>query len=304
MKKKGLIVILSFFILFVGSASKKVDLRQVEKTVKSVSSSIRYGVGAKEAMFNDEIIKTGVGNCGHYAIMLFRKLMSLGYDVEIVSLETYNHRAHTLVQITSGETGKKIVADATTGLLYSHGVTEIVSNPELSREHIGKSRYPRYSDIDFWESIKSLRYFPYPAISMLDNIESLSLKNQRIFYETPHDIGALNDHNYDTYAATKEQAADQVTFVVTFKKRSRLSSIVIEPYSNELYPKHVAVACLDTDQMIFDDDIRLKRSLVVINIVDPAKQQCRRLRFSLSHFQGQNRLLIRDIYFLGKETEQ
>jgi len=285
-----------------GRGNAGAETAEIAATVARVGTSIRYGTGTPEAEFNDEIVRRGEGHCGHYAAMLLREFLKLGYRGEIVSVTTYNHRMHSLVQIRRKSDGKKILADATTGLVYAHSVEEIVGTPSLCREKTGRSRVPGYSGIDFWESVKSVTYLPFVGWRTIGRFRSVGTAEKGVFYPAPNGIAAVFDGDYDTYAATKARAAERVTVTAEFPTRSRLSSIVIVPYDNGTYPSRLSVVCEENNATVFRGGIRPDRGLLVVNIVDPRKQHCTRVRLTFSGFRGQKRLLVREIRFYGKKA--
>jgi len=296
------LIIITFFIMscFANSVlyDTKDEMLKLKEIVNSVHNSFKYGVGTMKAEFNDEIVKYGEGHCGHYSWMLLREFIKKGYEGEIVSIITYNHRNHAMVEIERKSDKKKILVDATTNLVYSYGVEDILKKPSLSQDRIGQSTSPSYSDIDFWNSVKILRYYPYIGYLTVNNIKSITTKEAKVFYPKPNGIESAFDNKYNTYTATKMNQADNIVFSVDFKKENRLSSIVIEPYSNGIYPSKIKLYC--NNKIIVNKTIKPKRGMLIINLVEPEQQYCKKLKFNFSDFQGQNRLLIRDIYFYGK----
>lgn len=299
MKKQFFILVFMFVSCF-GNTQMDSEISDIQKTVNKVSNSFQYGIGSMDTEFNDEIIKYGEGHCGHYSWVLLREFLKQGYSGEIISITTYNHRNHAMVEIERKTDYKKILVDATTNLVYDYSVEDILKNPLLSKQRHGRSKSPTYSNLAFWGTIKTIRYLPYIGYKTLDNIQNIKVDNPNIFYKKPNGLYASFDKKYNTYTATKMSSSIKVNFEILFKKQNRLSSIVIEPYDINTYPSKLLLKCMDNNQIIYNNFLKIKRSLLIVNIVEPKKQYCKKLKFEFSDFQGQDRLLIRDIYFYGK----
>lgn len=276
-------------------SNRELDL--FKNITKEIHNSINYGVGSKEAFFNDEIVEYGEGHCGHLSLMLARKLISLDYSFEIITIATYNRRDHSMVQVKSRNNDNNyFLLDPTTNLVYMHSVEDILKNPELSKNVLEKGVHESYSNIDFWSSVRQLQYIPYLGIGPLKNIKEIKT-DEELFFSKPNDVSAIFDYSYNSYGATKTSSSKTVDINITFESQNRLSSIVIFPYSNEDYPKKVELKC-DNKTIYKNDYIELKRSMIVINL--QGDDNCQQLDFNFGNFQGQDRLLLRDIYIYGK----
>lgn len=296
MIKKALIIILIFNLnLF---AFDKVDEYKLMKSlVVKVHNSISIGNGNNRCVFNDEIIRYGEGHCGHFAKILVRELLKYGYDSEIVSIITYNKRNHAMVQVKL-KNGKKILLDALSNIVYKYSIEEILLNTKLSQDkYFQNGNIKNYSNLSFFNTIKTLQFIPYIGTYILKNINNINV-DDKLFFKKPNDIMSSFDYSYNTYSATKINASEKINLNIKFKDKDRISSIVIYPYSINDYPAKIKLNC--DDITVFDQDIKLKRGMIVINFY--ANNKCNDLNFEFSDFKGQNRLLLRDIYIYGKEA--
>lgn len=270
------------------------EYQHLQTIVSKVHQSIDYGVGNTELLFADEIIGLGEGHCGHFSWLLSRELWKQGYKNEIVLIITYNKRDHTMVQVTTND-NHTILVDATTNLVYKHSVQEILSDPKLSQDVVQKGVHKSYSDVDFWSSVETLRFTPYIGISPLNNIKKI-VDKQHDFHVSPNDQNALFDFNYGTYGATQGKGEKEVALDVKFTKKNRMSSVVVYPYDMQNYPAHLKIVC--DGKTLTDAPAELKRSMIIYNF--PNEDSCSNVQLGFSNFQGQKRLLIKDIYFYGK----
>jgi hypothetical protein len=100
--------------------------------------------------------------------------------------------------------------------------------------------------------------------------------------------------------ATKTNAAKNVRLRFEFEKTNRISSLVIKPYDINNYPSKIKMTCINgsASNLIYNQKVRLKRSMIVLNLF--GDDYCDKLEIDFSDFVGQNRLLIRDITIIGK----
>jgi len=288
-----IIILINLNLLAISEAD---ELAKMKKFVVKVHNLISPGLGNNSCVFNDEIIKYVQGHCGHFSKILVRELLKQGYESEIVSIETYNKRNHAMVQVQL-KNGKYILLDALSNVVYKYSIEEILLNTKLSQDkYFQKRKIQSYSNLSFFNSIHKLQFIPYVGTFILKNISNVYV-DDKLFFKIPNDVNSLFDYKYNSYAATRTNVSEKINVQVKFSKQNRLSSVVIFPYSNEDYPKKVE---LKYDGEIFykNDFIKLKRSLIVINL--EGNDYCQQLDFNFSDFQGQDRLLLRDIYIYGK----
>ncbi len=298
---KNLFLIISVFFIFFMESSYTIYAFDKEDfflyhIVTNIHKQIKYGVGKKNMFFPKEIIRNKVGNCGDYSILVFCKLLENNYkNIDNVCIETYDRRIHSLIQVRKKSNGKLAILDATLNIYYPNGVGTLVDNPKKSKYHLGTSSFTSYSNVSFWNSVKTITYLPYRDAFILRNIKRI-VTRKSVFYNKPNNITALFDYDYKTYAATKSNLVNKINIKVEFKKKNRISSIVIYPYNVKNYPKKIKVKCDGTT--IYNKSIFLVRNLIVINFYH--HDMCSSLDFVFSDFQGQNRLLLRDMYIYGK----
>ncbi|WP_457641504.1 hypothetical protein [Persephonella sp.] len=278
----------------------KNEILELKNLVDKVHKSIKYGIGKNDLVFRDEILEYGEGHCGHLVRILLTELLKKGYsNFDIVYISTYNKRIHTVMQIKLKKSPQIVTLDPTTNLVYPYSVEEILKNPFLSKNVIGTSKYPVYSDLNFWSTVRQVLFIPYYDAFPIKP-EKVYTKHINSFFPPPHNIDALFDGNFSTYTATKTGSNTHISISAKLKKESRISSIVIYPYDEKNYPEKIKIMCkrISSSKIIFDSRIFLKRGIIVINL--PEGPYCDNLEFNFSKFKGQNRLLIRDIYIYGK----
>jgi len=194
--------------------NKDKELKQLYKLVNKVHKSIRYGTGRKDAFFTDEILKYGEGHCGHISRVLFRELIKKGYQPEIISINTYNKRSHSMIQIKT-KYGSKILLDATTNIIYTKSVNEIVDKPSLVEKNtIGKS-------------VRNIQFLPYLDAYIIKDITN---KDK---------IVNLVDFRYLTLFKIGKKIK------IKFSRLHRLSSIVIYPLNSNIQKRAIEVFCYD-----------------------------------------------------------
>lgn len=120
--------------------------------------------------------------------------------------------------------------------------------------------------------------------------------NKEMFYESEIATSKIIDEDLNTYISQIEEKSKNAEIKFDFYKMTRLSSILIYPYDILHYPKKIKLIC--DDKLIYDNEIELKRGLIVVNFF--GNDYCQQLDFIFSDFQGQDRLLLRDIYIYGK----
>merc|ERR1711879_862022 len=226
-KTKNLLIVIlalvTFYMIFNNGIVKKenvmVDFNKKEidliiSHIEKVHNSITYGTGEKSALFTDEIFEVGSGHCGHYSRMLFRELLLLGYKPEIISIITFDKRSHSMLEVTL-KSGKKILADATTNILYLNSATEIISNPDILENNIiGTSTKEMYSNKSFWKNIKTFKYLPYLDANLIKDFAQNNIEN-------------IIDFKYNTSNYSNEVK-------VKFNNIHRISSIVIYPFEKNI----------------------------------------------------------------------
>ena len=258
--------------------NKDKELKQLYKIVNKVHKSIRYGTGRKDALFTDEILKYGEGHCGHISRVLFRELTKKGYQPEIISINTYNKRSHSMIQIKT-KYGSKILLDATTNIIYTKSVNEIVDKPSLVEKNtIGKSKFIQFSNTDFWKSVRNIQFLPYLDAYIIKDITN---KDK---------IVNLIDFRYLTLFKIGEKIK------IKFSKLHRLSSIVIYPLNSNIQKRAIEVFCYDKKNIknsIYKSDLIDQRSLFTINL--SGNDYCKELELDFS-----KSIRVRDIYIYGK----
>lgn len=71
---------------------------------------------------------------------------------------------------------------------------------------------------------------------------------------------------------------------------------IVYPYDMQNYPAHLKIVC--DGKTLTDTPAELKRGMIIYNF--PNEDSCSNVQLGFSDFQGQKRLLIKDIYFYGK----
>jgi len=283
--------IILILIIYSDLLAHIIDFNMFKSMVTETNKMIIYGKGKKGLCFDDEIVNHKNGHCGDYAKLLLRKLIKKGFDAEIVSIRTQNGLAHAMVEVNVEN--KKILLDATTNIVYRNSVLELMINPLLAKRSIGKSMFPMYSNVYFWEGVKTISFIP---VIKCKTIKIFSIKSKTKFYKD-HKLSIVINGTTNTYAAGYKDIPTKIS--IDFEKTSYLSSLLIVPYNYKNYPSSLQISCPLNNKIIYkNENITLKRGVIPINFDDKIK--CKHLDITFFSFKGQNRFLLRNIYLYGK----
>ncbi len=101
-------------------------VREIANYNLQVYNMLSYGDPGKITNIND-IVRSGVGHCGHYSFLLWYKLCEDGYESQIIDVRSFSQNAiHSVVECKV--LGKYYVFDPTNGLYYKNSLEELCSN--------------------------------------------------------------------------------------------------------------------------------------------------------------------------------
>lgn len=275
--------------------SEKIEYIYFNNVINKIHNILKNGEGYPDDLFIDELEKRREGHCGHFSLFFFRELIMHDYSVEIINITTFDNRIHNVVQVKLKSSDRYIVVDPTSKIIYKNSIGELIANPSLSNNKIGNSEYEVYTSESFWKNIKFIKFDTFIEMQPINKFRNIIL-NKEMFYESEIATSKIIDEDLNTYISQIEEKSKNAEIKFDFYKMTRLSSILIYPYDILHYPKKIKLIC--DDKLIYDNEIELKRGLIVVNFF--GNDYCQQLDFIFSDFQGQDRLLLRDIYIYGK----
>lgn len=281
---------------------EQMNILKVYTMSKVISNHFQTGEGEKLDLGIEKVLNSKEANCAQEAYAIARYAEFLGIKSRLVGVFARNGLNHLLAEVFINK--KWVVADGSNGIMYPYSILELVANNKLLNDIVGipNDDYKVYTSDEFWDSIVKIEYhdvYEYEK-PLIVNYE----KSSDNFIQPDNSAKIVIDYSNDlNYAATIESMDESDTYILmSLKEHADINRIVIKWYDNKNYavdyklegsidgssfflinrPKNYEAETTDLEQTIFQVEAKIKY-----------------LKFSSTKYNGQQRLLIRNIKIYG-----
>jgi hypothetical protein len=253
-------------------------------------------MGGKYNLEFDELINYPNGSCSQQGYLLARKAKELGFKSQQIGLFAKTGANDVMVNVSDGINQFLFVSSA--GAYYKNSLWQIFENIELANEFFANKTEKEnvlaarnlYLSPSFFETIDSIKI--YHLNNYETNLLKLSRKSSsKNLFEYPYNEKHLLDYQNKYYTAGKNNKENQ-SIEYIFDNSIIIYRFYFQWYSNNDYAKKIKIKINDKQTLKFENS---SNGLETEIVLPESIKEVKKIEFIFSDFNGQNRLLLKQL---------